>query len=120
MNACVSNPGEITVTKCAVEIKSIELQLVRVETCKYMEGEAKEATEIQNIQIADGNVVRGLAVPIHMVFPRLFTCSTCIAKVGGVCVLSCVGLRVRKKVTHTQTHARTHTTLHRSSRSSSR
>ncbi|NWR42662.1 DSCR3 protein, partial [Regulus satrapa] len=40
------------------------------------EGYARDATEIQNIQIADGDVCRGLAIPIHMVFPRLFTCPT--------------------------------------------
>ncbi len=34
------------------------------------------ATEIQNIQIADGDVVRGMNIPIFMVFPRLFTCPT--------------------------------------------
>ena len=34
------------------------------------------ATEIQNIQIADGNVCRGLTIPIYMIFPRLFTCPT--------------------------------------------
>merc|ERR1712194_633080 len=72
--------GELTIRKCEVEIKSIELQLVRVECCTYMEGEAREATEIQNIQIADGNIVPNLAIPIHMVFPRLFTCSTTKAK----------------------------------------
>jgi len=72
--------GELVIKQCDVDIKSIELQLVRVESCTYMEGEAREATEIQNIQIADGNVVRGLAIPIHMVFPRLFTCSTTISK----------------------------------------
>lgn len=71
--------GEIVIRKCEVDIKSIELQLVRVESCTYMEGEAREATEIQNIQIADGNTVRGLAIPIHMIFPRLFTCSTTIS-----------------------------------------
>jgi len=81
-NCNVTKPfsGELTITRCAVDIKSIELQLVRVETCAYMEGEAREATEIQNIQIADGNVVRGLAIPIHMVFPRLFTCATTVNK----------------------------------------
>ncbi len=72
--------GELVIKKCAVEIKSIELQLVRIESCTYMEGEAREATEIQNIQIAEGNVVRGLPIPIYMVFPRLFTCSSTIAK----------------------------------------
>ncbi|NXB85363.1 DSCR3 protein, partial [Vidua chalybeata] len=40
------------------------------------EGYARDATEIQNIQIADGDVCRGLPIPIHMVFPRLFTCPT--------------------------------------------
>jgi len=36
------------------------------------------ATEIQNIQIADGDVARGLAIPMHMIFPRLFTCPTLV------------------------------------------
>eukprot|EP00808_Paulinella_micropora_P028265 g62640.t1 len=72
--------GELVVQQSEIEIKSIELQLVRVETISYMEGEAREATEIQNIQIADGDVVRGLAIPIHMVFPRLFTCSSVTQK----------------------------------------
>jgi len=34
------------------------------------------ATEIQNIQVADGDVCRNLPVPIYMIFPRLFTCPT--------------------------------------------
>ncbi|XP_023580193.1 vacuolar protein sorting-associated protein 26C [Trichechus manatus latirostris] len=49
---------------------------VHVETCGCAEGYARDATEIQNIQIADGDVCRGLSIPIHMVFPRLFTCPT--------------------------------------------
>jgi len=72
--------GEIIVKKCPVNIRSIELQLVRVETCNHVEGETREATEIQNIQIADGNAPRNLAIPIHMVFPRLFTCCTTVTK----------------------------------------
>jgi len=68
--------GSITVEHSVKPIKSIELQLVRVETCGCAEGYAKDATEIQNIQIAEGDVMRGLAIPIHMVFPRLFTCVT--------------------------------------------
>ncbi len=35
-----------------------------------------KATEIQNIQIADGDVCRGVPIPIFMVFPRVFTCQT--------------------------------------------
>ena len=75
--------GELVIVRSAVELKSVELQLVRVESCSFMEGaggEAREATEIQNIQLAEGNVMRGLPIPIFMVFPRLFCCPTTIAK----------------------------------------
>ncbi|KAJ3589266.1 hypothetical protein NHX12_010112 [Muraenolepis orangiensis] len=68
--------GELTVENSQVAVKSIELQLVRVETCGCAEGYARDATEIQNIQIAEGDVCHGLSIPIYMVFPRLFTCPT--------------------------------------------
>jgi len=83
-NACcyINKPllGHLAIEESDAEIKSIELQLVRVETCGCADGFAKEATEIQNIQIADGNVAKGLKVPIYMVFPRLFTCPTVAAR----------------------------------------
>ncbi|KAL5019852.1 hypothetical protein ScPMuIL_002744 [Solemya velum] len=74
----ITNPltGHLTVEQCEAPIKSIEIQLVRVETCGCAEGYAKDATEIQNIQVADGDVCRGLSIPIYMIFPRLFTCPT--------------------------------------------
>uniref|UniRef100_UPI00398F8CDC vacuolar protein sorting-associated protein 26C isoform X2 n=1 Tax=Pristiophorus japonicus TaxID=55135 RepID=UPI00398F8CDC len=77
-NCVVTQPltGELVVENSDVPVKSIELQLVRVETCGCAEGYARDATEIQNIQIADGNICQGLAIPIYMVFPRLFTCPT--------------------------------------------
>ncbi|CAG4942169.1 unnamed protein product [Parnassius apollo] len=68
--------GKIRVDECSVPIKSIELQLVRVETCGCAEGYSKDATEIQNIQVGEGDVVRARDVPLHMVLPRLFTCPT--------------------------------------------
>jgi hypothetical protein len=34
------------------------------------------ATEIQNVQIGWGDVCRQIAIPIYMIFPRLFTCPT--------------------------------------------
>ncbi|CAK6976237.1 vacuolar protein sorting-associated protein 26C [Scomber scombrus] len=37
------------------------------------DGYARDATEIQNIQIAKGDVCHGLKIPIYMVFLRLFT-----------------------------------------------
>uniref|UniRef100_A0A0K8TF21 Vacuolar protein sorting-associated protein 26C n=1 Tax=Lygus hesperus TaxID=30085 RepID=A0A0K8TF21_LYGHE len=75
--ACnISKPftGQITIQHSEIPIKSIELQLVRVETCGCAEGYAKDVTEIQNIQIGEGNVASGIAIPIYMIFPRLFTC----------------------------------------------
>lgn len=103
-NCVISQPltGEVVVENSDVPIKSIELQLVRVETCgEFMlrgdwinlsrvellflnarmcsgcaEGYARDATEIQNIQIAEGDVCHGLPIPIYMVFPRLFTSPT--------------------------------------------
>ncbi|KAL1381210.1 hypothetical protein pipiens_013630 [Culex pipiens pipiens] len=79
---CVTQPftGSLTVHHTEVPIKSIEMQLVRVETCGCAEGFARDATEIQNIQIAEGNVCPKIAVPIYMTFPRLFTCPTLITK----------------------------------------
>lgn len=35
-------------------------------------------TEIQNIQISDGDCQRNIPIPIYMVFPRLFSCPTLI------------------------------------------
>ncbi|XP_054275306.1 vacuolar protein sorting-associated protein 26C-like [Macrosteles quadrilineatus] len=75
---CITKPftGHLVVESCEIGIKSIELQLVRVETCGCAEGYARDATEIQNIQIGEGNVARGIHIPIYMIFPRLFTCPT--------------------------------------------
>ncbi|XP_041718319.1 vacuolar protein sorting-associated protein 26C isoform X3 [Coregonus clupeaformis] len=77
-NCVITQPltGELVVESSDVAIKSIELQLVRVETCGCAEGYARDATEIQNIQIAEGDVCHSLPIPIYMVFPRLFTCPT--------------------------------------------
>lgn len=70
--------GEVIVEICESPIRSIELQLVRVETV-IGDGNAnppREATEIQTIQIGEGNVCRNMVVPMYMVFPRLFSCPT--------------------------------------------
>lgn len=55
---CVTKPlnGFITVHHSEIPIKSIEIQLVRVETAGCAEGFSKDATEIQNLQIVDGNI----------------------------------------------------------------
>jgi len=50
------------------------MQLVRVERGNYSEGVAREATEVQNLQIADGDVPPNIPIPLHMIFPRVFSC----------------------------------------------
>mmetsp|Transcript_15446 Transcript_15446/g.22710 ORF Transcript_15446/g.22710 Transcript_15446/m.22710 type:complete len:310 (-) Transcript_15446:203-1132(-) len=72
--------GEVTVLECENNVRSIELQLVRVETVTFEGQEGRESTEIQNIQIGEGDVVRNVPLSMHMVFPRLFTCSTMISQ----------------------------------------
>ncbi|XP_018331186.1 Down syndrome critical region protein 3 isoform X2 [Agrilus planipennis] len=76
----VSKPftGHLILERCEVPIRSLELQLVRVETCGCAEGYSRDATEIQNIQIGDGNIPHNVPIPIYMIFPRLFTCPTLI------------------------------------------
>ncbi|XP_039263943.2 vacuolar protein sorting-associated protein 26C-like [Styela clava] len=75
---CITKPftGEIVVERSEAVIRSIELQLLRVETVGSAEGFSQEATEIQNIEIGTGDVCHGLTIPIYMVFPRLFACPT--------------------------------------------
>lgn len=55
-----------------LQIKSIEIQLVRAETFENK----TNATEVQNIQVADGNVLPGLEVPLYMLFPKIYSCPT--------------------------------------------
>jgi len=70
VNCSITKPfsGEVTVEQLAATIHSIDLQLVRVETCGCAEGYARDPTEIQNIQIAEGNVCRGIALPLLWYF----------------------------------------------------
>lgn len=51
------------------------------------------ATEIQNIQIGDGDVPHNIKIPIYMIFPRLFTCPTLITpnfKIGTYIRFVCI------------------------------
>jgi hypothetical protein len=73
--------GEVRVEQSDSGIKSIELQLVRVENITPDQGPpTREATEIQTIQIGEGNISRNLVVPMYMVFPRLFSCPSITTK----------------------------------------
>jgi hypothetical protein len=60
--------GEIRIVECDAKIKSVEVQLIRVESVSG--DKQKAASEVQNIQLADGDVPRGWNIPVKMVFPR--------------------------------------------------
>jgi hypothetical protein len=69
--------GFIRVVKCDTPITSVEIQLARCESCasETRQEKGREITEVQNIQIGDGNVLRGdWDIPIFMKFPRWYTC----------------------------------------------
>ena len=76
MNCCYTDPfeGHIICEDSELQIKSIEIQLVRVETFE----KKTNATEVQNIQVADGNPIPGLEIPLYMLFPKIYSCPTFI------------------------------------------
>lgn len=74
----ISQPftGEVVIEESQTAIKSMDLQLIRIETVITDMNTYKEATEIQTIQVGEGDICRHMVVPLYMVFPRLFSCST--------------------------------------------
>eukprot|EP00250_Pteridium_aquilinum_P012219 c20579_g1_i2 orf=119-1066(+) len=68
--------GEILVEHSAVPIRSIDLNVLRIETIVLNDRAASETTEVQATQVADGDICRGLPLPIYLILPRLLTCPT--------------------------------------------
>lgn len=68
--------GEVIVELSEAPIKSIDLQLIRCEYIDFENRVTNDASEVQLIQIAEGNVCRNFSIPIYCVFPRLFSCGT--------------------------------------------
>ncbi|MCO5594416.1 hypothetical protein L7F22_048446 [Adiantum nelumboides] len=77
-HCCLTEPvvGEVTVEHAAVSIRSIDLTLLRIESITLNDRTASEMTEVQATQVADGDVCRGLPLPIYLFLPRLLTCPT--------------------------------------------
>ncbi|MCD7452774.1 hypothetical protein HAX54_018076 [Datura stramonium] len=71
--------GELTVEASAVPIQSIDIHLLRVESILVGEKIATESSLIQTTQIADGDVCRGMTLPIYILLPRLLTCPSIFA-----------------------------------------
>jgi hypothetical protein len=68
--------GYIVIKEADQAIKSIDLQLIRVESIETKRGRAKEPTEIQSLQVGEGDVRKGTPIPLFMTFPRQFSCPT--------------------------------------------
>lgn len=68
--------GQIKIDKCDTPITSVEIQLARCESCasEARQDKGREITEVQNIQIGDGDVLRDWDIPVFMKFPRWYTC----------------------------------------------
>jgi len=66
--------GELIIEKSEMPIRSIELQLLRVETVGSSEYSSKNVSEIQNIEIGSGDVLHSRGIPLYMLLPRLFSC----------------------------------------------
>ena len=78
INCCLDKPfnGFCNIKSCSTQIKSIELQFLRNEKILHPEFEGvSEVSEIQNLQIGDGDVIRDLDIPVCMTFPRGFCCA---------------------------------------------
>ena len=78
VNCCIDKPfnGFCNIKECSTQIKSIELQFMRNEKILDKEFQSVgEASEIQNLQIGDGDVIRNLDIPVFMIFPRGFCCA---------------------------------------------
>ena len=53
---------------------------MRVET---FEGKT-QSTEVQNIQVADGDCLDDIEIPTYMLFPKIYSCATCEHKNFGI------------------------------------
>ena len=75
--------GEFSIVNSTKAIKSIEIKLERKESISSTTS-GEFVSEIQNIQVAKGDVPRDLTIPIYMIFPRLYTCPTYVGKLFNI------------------------------------
>ena len=79
INCDINKPfdGYCMIHNSSIAIKSVELQFMRSEKV-YVKGSEpiKEFSEIQNLQIGDGDVIKEVEIPLFMLFPRVFSCAS--------------------------------------------
>ena len=67
--------GYCIIHECSLPIKSVELQFMRKEKTTQHQMKLNEMSEIQNLQVGDGNVNKGQEIPLYMLFPKIFSCA---------------------------------------------
>ncbi|KAL0229764.1 hypothetical protein PCE1_003328 [Barthelona sp. PCE] len=65
--------GWIQITECDIPVEGIMIQLSRIER---VGNDDRESSEIENIEVATGNIEHNLKVPLYLPFPQRFTCPT--------------------------------------------
>jgi hypothetical protein len=86
-NCDLNNPfnGYVMVKESEIQIKSLELQFVRNEMVFLPNGDVlTEISEIQNLQIGDGDVNREVEIPLFIIFPRFFACASLESKIAKI------------------------------------
>ncbi|KAL0205260.1 hypothetical protein P9112_000567 [Eukaryota sp. TZLM1-RC] len=73
---CKPLSGFLRIDRCDTSIKSIEAQLLRVETVGTGVDRMRESTEIMNIQIAHDDPPKKVEIPLFLLFPKLFVCTS--------------------------------------------
>ncbi len=66
--------GKFTIDFSESPIRSIDLQMLRNEKIDHPGKVFNEVTEIQLIQLCDGDVTRNMELPIFMILPRYYSC----------------------------------------------
>ncbi|XP_068643051.1 uncharacterized protein [Aristolochia californica] len=77
----LSNPitGDLVVEASATPIQSIDILLLRTESIIGGDKILTDTSVVQITQIADGDVCRGMILPIYVIIPRLLMCPTVLA-----------------------------------------
>ncbi|KAG9449548.1 hypothetical protein H6P81_009513 [Aristolochia fimbriata] len=77
----VSNPitGDLVVEASATPIQSIDILLLRTESILAGDKILTDTSVVQTTQVADGDVCRGMTLPIYVIIPRLLMCPTILA-----------------------------------------
>ena len=78
--------GEVVVASSSLPTRSIDLRLVRIESvCRYEFDDGVDRTsfsavksEVETIQIAEGDIPHGVPLPLYLPLPRLIVCPTVV------------------------------------------